>query len=158
MLNRIFNQVNILEKGLDASWKKNEVIANNIANVDTAGFKASHVEFESVFRDTLGTDSDSFFSNDSTNSNAFQSRELIQQFNNGTADKSNVTSSGQNNIDNLSKINIIQDGNISQVNGNSVDIDSEMSELAKNAILYDTITYSMNKELGRLKTIINEGR
>ena len=35
----MFYNVDLLQKGLDASWLRNQVIANNIANVDTAGFK-----------------------------------------------------------------------------------------------------------------------
>ena len=31
-----FNYVNVLDKALDASWTRNSVIANNIANVDTS--------------------------------------------------------------------------------------------------------------------------
>ena len=30
-----FDYINVLDKAADASWLRNEVIANNIANVDT---------------------------------------------------------------------------------------------------------------------------
>ncbi len=160
MLNGIFSQTNLLEKGMDAAWKKNEVIANNIANNDTADFKASHVEFESVFRDILEGDSDSFFStdgSDGSNSNLSQSGALIQEF------KQNVSgsfgSSGSSMpTDQAITANIVQDGDMSQLNGNSVDLDSEMSELAQNSILYNTLSYSVSKELARIKTVLNEGR
>lgn len=42
----MFGQVNLLSKALEASWMKNQVIANNIANVDTPGFKKNNVVFE----------------------------------------------------------------------------------------------------------------
>lgn len=48
MFEKMFNNVSLLKKGLDASWLKNEVISNNVANVDTPGFKSSSVEFELV--------------------------------------------------------------------------------------------------------------
>ena len=54
-----FSFVNVLDKAADASWKRNEVIANNIANVDTPDFKRSDVTFETYLakeltgRDTL---------------------------------------------------------------------------------------------------------
>ena len=41
-----FSFVNVLDKAADASWRRNEVIANNIANVDTPDFKRSDVTFE----------------------------------------------------------------------------------------------------------------
>ncbi len=38
------------EASLDALWLKAQVITNNIANVETPGFKASTVTFEEVLR------------------------------------------------------------------------------------------------------------
>ncbi len=37
---------NVAEASLDSLWTKTQVIANNMANVDTPGFKASSVTFE----------------------------------------------------------------------------------------------------------------
>ena len=48
MADGLFQSISVLEKGLDASWLRSQVIANNIANVETVGFKTSSVEFESV--------------------------------------------------------------------------------------------------------------
>jgi flagellar basal-body rod protein FlgB len=53
MLNIISNNTNILEKTLDATWKRNEVISNNIANVDTPQFKRSNVSFEDELNKAL---------------------------------------------------------------------------------------------------------
>ena len=49
-MNDLFAQVNFLYKGLDAAWLRNEVIADNIANAETPGFKRSFVEFESLLQ------------------------------------------------------------------------------------------------------------
>lgn len=38
------------EASLDALWMKTQVISNNLANVDTPGFKASNVTFEQSLR------------------------------------------------------------------------------------------------------------
>jgi len=43
----------LMEKGLDAAALRNTVIANNLANVDTPGYKRSEVAFEDVFRKAL---------------------------------------------------------------------------------------------------------
>jgi len=50
MWNKIFKPMDVIGKGLSASWQRNAVIRNNIANVETPGFKASYLEFESLFR------------------------------------------------------------------------------------------------------------
>ena len=49
----VFNYVNMLDKALDAAWIRNEVISNNIANVDTPGYKSKYVTFEDEFRTRL---------------------------------------------------------------------------------------------------------
>ena len=41
-----FNYINVLEKACDASWTRNSVLANNIANVDTPNYKRKDVQFE----------------------------------------------------------------------------------------------------------------
>ena len=42
----VFSYVNVLDKAEDASWLRNQAIANNIANVDTPGYKRQDVAFE----------------------------------------------------------------------------------------------------------------
>jgi flagellar basal-body rod protein FlgB len=53
MFNDLFDNVNLIQKGLDASWLRNKVTANNIANVNTPGFKASKVEFETEMKKAM---------------------------------------------------------------------------------------------------------
>ena len=49
-----FDYINVLEKAADASWLRDQCIANNIANVDTPGYKRQDVDFESVLEKELG--------------------------------------------------------------------------------------------------------
>lgn len=48
--------INMLQKGLDAAVLRNRVVANNIANADTPGFKRSDVIFESELRRALDSE------------------------------------------------------------------------------------------------------
>ena len=41
-----FDYINVLDKAADASWLRNQAIANNIANVDTPGYKREDITFE----------------------------------------------------------------------------------------------------------------
>ena len=43
----------IMQKSLDALWTRQRVISDNIANMDTPGYKAKYVEFESILRQRL---------------------------------------------------------------------------------------------------------
>ena len=49
-----FDYINVLEKAADASWLRDQCIANNIANGDTPGYKRQDVDFESVLEKELG--------------------------------------------------------------------------------------------------------
>ena len=51
----VFNYVNVLDKAADASWLRNDAIGNNLANVDTPGYKRQDVAFESVLKKALGS-------------------------------------------------------------------------------------------------------
>ncbi len=44
----------LLEKSLDAVWQRQQVIANNIANASTPGYKSQQLEFETLLERKLG--------------------------------------------------------------------------------------------------------
>ena len=43
-------------------------------------------------------------------------------------------------------------------NGNNVDMDLEMAELAKNQLWFNALTERVNGKFNTLRTVINEGR
>jgi len=131
----MYNNINILSKALDASWKRNEVITNNIANAETPGFKRSDVIFEDVLKEQLG------------------SKKL----------KGAITNSKHININggNIKAFTykVKTENNFStRLDKNNVDIDVEMAEKAKNEILYNTLTSRVQSGFQKMKSVINEGR
>lgn len=46
---------NNIERALDASWLRNNVISQNIANVDTPGYKRKTVQFEEFLNNEMKT-------------------------------------------------------------------------------------------------------
>lgn len=50
----VFDYVNVLDRASDAAWTRNEIIANNIANVDTPGYKRQDLNFEDELERALG--------------------------------------------------------------------------------------------------------
>ena len=38
------NSLSLMTKALDGLWKRQEVISNNLANVDTPGYKSQYVK------------------------------------------------------------------------------------------------------------------
>ena len=49
-----YDYINVLDKAADAAWIRNDAIANNIANVDTPGYKRQDVDFEGELQRALG--------------------------------------------------------------------------------------------------------
>ncbi len=45
-----------------------------------------------------------------------------------------------------------------RLDGNNVDIDSEMSLLAKNSIRYNVLVQTLNNEFKKIRSVISEGR
>ena len=41
----VFSYINVLNKAADASWTRNEVLANNMANSSTPNYKRQDVTF-----------------------------------------------------------------------------------------------------------------
>jgi flagellar basal-body rod protein FlgB len=130
MFDRLFQSTTALEKGLDASWLRGQVIANNIANVQTVGFKTSSVEFESLFKDALD---DAGYTTE-TNLNNVSALADVQPVVTQNADTSML------------------------LDGNNVDIEAENAALAKNTIYYNTLLQKLTSELEKLSVAINEGR
>lgn len=57
------NTISMAQKSLDCLWKKQEALSDNLANIDTPGYKRKQVSFEEAFRKRLieasGTNSSS---------------------------------------------------------------------------------------------------
>ncbi len=124
-----FNYINVLNKAAGASWTKNEIIANNIANVDTPDFKRSDMDFESVLAKALNSQH--------TNNLDKKVKQLP------------LSKMPYNMYTDYKELAYRYDGN-------NVDIDIENAYLADNQIKYYTYLNSINQELDRLKMVMNK--
>jgi len=128
---KLFSHSDILNKALDASWLRNEVIANNISNVDTPNFKSSRVEFETELKKAMGTDG------------------------------INMKKTRDKHIDSCSSYEpkVVQNNETTvRMDGNNVDIESEQLNMVKNTIYYNALIQKTNEEFGRLEVAINGGK
>lgn len=122
-----FDYINVLNRAADAAWQRNEAISNNIANVDTPGYKRQDVAFESVLQQALGN-------------NRYQSMD----------DKvANV------NLSRLCGRAYVDYANYSyRLDGNNVDIENENVMLAENQLKYQGLISSINQEFTNLQTVM----
>lgn len=125
-----FNNVNILNKAADASWTRNEVIVNNIANASTPNFKRQDIKFEEYMKQEL----------------------MKEPFDGGDLNKRVA------NVD-LSKLKTTVYTDRKELeyrlDGNNVDINTENANLAENQIKYYTLLDSMSQEFSRIKSVLN---
>ena len=50
MMDDLFGSMKFSEKAMDAAWLTNKTISQNIANVDTPGYKRKTVKFEEILK------------------------------------------------------------------------------------------------------------
>jgi flagellar basal-body rod protein FlgB len=129
---------NMMERALDASALRQKVIANNVANVDTPYFKRSDVKFEEFLQGQLGaTGQIPPIIGYRTDPRHF----FIGKFSSGVTPEIKT--------DEFSTINN---------NLNNVDMDYEMSLMAKNQLKYNVVIQEVNAEFKKLRTAMNGGR
>jgi len=142
MWDRMFRGMDVMQRSLSASWTRNAVIRNNIANIETPGFKASSVEFESLLARAAREVPGGF--------SATKTHPMHREF--------TLARRGPSDIMNVMP-QIHQTRGLSmRFDGNNVDIESENVALAQNSLFYNTVTEKLNSEIRRLRTAISEGR
>lgn len=134
--NQIFNKTDrVLEESLNHRLNKQNVILSNLGNAATPGYRALGYEFEEQLQTAIG---------DGT------------QFK--TSDPRHMKGSG-----------VSQDGHVKPDlhvkptesignDGNTVDVDQEMADMAWNQTLYKATIEILNRRLAMLKYGINGGR
>ena len=123
-----FDYVNVLDKAADASWKRETVLANNIANVNTPGYKRKDLDFEGILKQELGR---------------CKHTSLDTKIDNLHMDHLNP--SVYTDLSNYSY----------RLDGNTVDIDNEEVEYASEQLRYEGITAGINNEFNRMKSVIS---
>lgn len=131
MFNQAFKSLDVQKKALDASWLRQSVLSNNLANVNTPGYKRQDVAFDNVLDGFLQGSRKSMYKTHPNHMDIMPSE-----------DAQVVTESGSS----------------MRIDGNSVNVDVEMAELAKNSIKYNAMTTDVNNQIRRLKAAIRVGR
>jgi len=135
MIERLFDSVNTLKRSLDASYLRHQVISNNIANVDTVGFKASRVVFEDYLAQAAGKADDEKLEMAVTHENHIQTDKTLP-------------------FEEVQPAVIKDESTSNRLDGNNVDIEREMVEMAKNSISYYTAIAKINSEFRKLGKVI----
>lgn len=136
MIGNMFSQVDKLKQGLDASWKRGEVIASNIANNDTPGYNRASIAFEDYYRAALEGEAGGDFA---------MKRTRAKHFAGGAEARPRI----QVQVDETTSM---------RMDGNNVDIEKEMADLATNTLHYYTLQSKVSSEFSQLRAAITGGR
>ncbi len=124
----VFDYINVLDKAADASWIRNDVIANNIANADTPGYKRQDVSFEGELQRALGN---SRYKSMDSKIKGVQTADLTPRTYTDSASFSY------------------------RLDGNNVDIDTENVTLVKNQLKYNGISTAIDAEFQNLRSVMS---
>ncbi|WP_294343045.1 flagellar basal body rod protein FlgB [uncultured Clostridium sp.] len=107
---------NLLKDDLNVSALRNRVIANNISNINTAGYKRKYVSFEDTLQNT------------------------IKSVSLKTSSEKHISSSSESGDERI----ITDNSTSTRSDGNNVDIDTEMVNLTANNMMYESLTTALN--------------
>lgn len=122
--------LDIARKALDGLARQQEVIGHNLANVDTPGYRAQNVDFQSALRRALN------------NAQGVELQTTHPAHLRGAQGAEGV------------KIGLRTGGSL-RADGNNVDIDVELSQMAETGIAYQAITQLVSKKFLLLKNILS---
>ena len=121
---RLGNPISMAQKSLDYLWKKQEVTANNLANVDTPGYKKKTVSFEDTFRRKMEAAVSA--------GDPDQVRQAITE----------------------SDYRVFSQNSSARVDENNVNADVEYTELSRTALHYQYMIQSVNSDITRYRSAI----
>ncbi|MFR1832480.1 MAG: flagellar basal body rod protein FlgB [Lachnospiraceae bacterium] len=118
------NGIMLTEKVLDFLWGRQTVTLNNIANVDTPGFKSRYVTFED---------------------------ELNKRVENASAGQGAGNQVGRAIDKTRAQVRVTM-AESTRLDGNNVDMDQEQVDLVRTAYEYQHMVNSISNDLNRLKS------
>ncbi len=104
----------IIERAMSVAAFRQKLLANNVANVDTPGYKRFDIALEQAIL---------------AKSERAREQTVYQE-----------TASSL------------------RVDGNNVDVEQEMANIAENSLYFDALTLALNKQLSTMRYLITEGR
>ncbi len=128
----------VLQKSLDSLAMQHEVIANNIANIDTPGFKRSVVSFQDKLKMAIDT---------TPSSPLWRTNPMHMP-----------TAGNAVSLDNFKPdVQTISD-TTGRNDGNNVDMEMEQALLAQNNLLYNSVADVTSRYIANLRHAISEGK
>ena len=143
MINRLISNemMDLVQKSLDAAALQHKAISNNLANVDTPGFKRSEVAFREKLKKAIDEKS------------AAETELDLKR-----TDKGHFELHPAEPLASIQPELIQQNQTSLRNDQNNVDIDLEMAKLAQNTVVYQTLAQITQSQFAEIKSAIREGK
>lgn len=126
----------LMQQAMDYRAARQDMISGNIANADTPFYRPRDISFE----DTLAQKSAQIF--------ADQSQTLQMAHTHGAHLEGIDAGSSK-------PATFFRDGHMARNDGNSVDLDVESTEMAKNSTMFNALTAALKKDSALFKSVID---
>jgi flagellar basal-body rod protein FlgB len=128
------NAMNVSKIALNGLSTRQQLISRNLSNVDTPGYRAQQLDFESVLR------------------KAAQPETTLRM---ASSHSAHLASPSKVSASSFSVS--YRPGGSFRADGNNVDIDTELLEMSQTGIQYQAVSQSITKKLALLKNIAMSG-
>lgn len=118
---------NLLKKSMDVTVESNKVIANNIANINTKGYKRFYVPFDEILKNKQNQ----------AGMKVTREKHITNSSNDITIKRDDSTSMRED--------------------GNNVDLESEMTSQAANTMMYESLVRLVSGKLNATSNVIKGG-
>ncbi len=136
MLNKVYGNLDLLTAALDGSSMKHNAISNNLANVNTPGYKKTTINFESELRSIMEDKTSKLNLNKTNKKHMGKEKASLQNFQPDMKINKDIST---------------------RRDKNNVNPDIEMIELAKNTIMYNALADRISGKFTKLQSVISEG-
>ncbi len=143
MIDRLLDgsTMTVLTKALSASRLSHDVMAHNLANLETPGFKRSEV----LFSDRLAA--------------AIKAQDGAAEALAGLRTNDRHLPIGEPvSVNDVEPQVVVRAETSLRQDGNNVDLDAEMVRLSENTLLYQALAQVVRSRLASLRSVISEGR
>ncbi|MHB1680753.1 MAG: flagellar basal body rod protein FlgB [bacterium] len=131
------NIYNILDDSLNVLSERQNVIASNIANANTPGYKEKTVNFKNVMQDVINSGSSLELKTNSPKDFTDLGLNNSESFGNAFIEKQKVQS-------------------VPALDGNTVNLSSQMAEMSSNAIRFQAVAGLLTKKFAMLNYAITQ--
>ena len=133
---KITKSYDLMKEALDYRAMRQDMIASNIANADTPFYRPKDIRFE----DKLIQEKEKAFNKPSNQLRMAKT-------------SSNHLNPIEDNSSQNAKV-FFRDGHMARNDGNSVDLDVETSEMAKNSVMYNGLVNGIKKQASIFRAVI----